>query len=361
MERRYGEPLSREELAGIAGMSPWHYSHLFKSVTGSSPHRYLSEVRIDRAKLLLRSGVSSRETANRVGYADDSQFRRKFKETVGVSPSVYASRAPEKIAAVSYHYAAHLLALDIVPYAAPVDRERERHRSRYHDLIPVHLHRRKTMPAELWRINMQSLAQAKPEMILCDEIIPPEINERLRKIAPTVVVPWMDCSWREQFRRIARLLGKDEAVDRWISDYDRKAAEAAAAIRDRIGDETVALAHVMLGELIVYGRRNGGAVLFDDLRLRPACDTDGITVFRPLPASELSKLQDSDHLLLVVDRDEDSQAAWAQLQRHPSWQSLRAVRKGRVRLIDETPWLEYSPYAHELVLLEARRLFAGEP
>ncbi|MEK8127257.1 helix-turn-helix domain-containing protein [Paenibacillus filicis] len=359
MESRYGEPLSRDELAGIAGMSPWHYSHLFKSMTGLSPHRYLADIRLRRAKELLRRGLGPRDVAIQVGFGDDSHFRRKFRESVGLSPSAFASRKPEKVATVSYHYAAHLLALGIVPYAAPVHREREQHRSDYHDLIQVHMLRRKRMPAELWRSNIQSLARAKPEMIVCDELLTSEIDEQLRKIAPIAVVPWMGDRWRGHFRQIAAIVGKQKEVEHWIAEYDRRADEAGTAIRRCIGEQTVALMHIMLGELLVYGKRNGGAVLFEDLRLRPAYETDSISVFRVLPRAELVRF-DADYVLIVVDQDPASLMAWEKLQQEDAWMAVQAVRNGRVKLIPEAPWLEYSPFAHDLVLEEARRLFAGD-
>ncbi|WP_042159559.1 ABC transporter substrate-binding protein [Paenibacillus gorillae] len=356
MERRYAEPLTRDELAAIACMSPWHYSHVFKTITGLSPHSYLSKIRILQSKALLRNGMKISEAARRVGYGDDSHFRRKFREEVGMPPSIFAASKHERIATVSYHYAAHLMALDIIPYAAPVDRQREYHRSRYHDLISVHLLRRKIMPADFWRHNMQSLAEAKPEMILCDDIIPPEIDEQLRKIAPTFVVPWMGKPWRDQFRQIASIVGQQKAAERWIDHYENKANEAKTIIQRSIGNETVTLLHMMLGKLIIYGRRNGGAVLYDDLGLRPPFDTVDIPVFRTLSALDVSLLHDTAHLLLVVDKDEESQQAWEQLQQDTEWTTIRAVQNGQVYLIEETPWLEYSPYAHELVIEQAQQL-----
>ncbi|GGG85926.1 AraC family transcriptional regulator [Paenibacillus radicis (ex Gao et al. 2016)] len=360
MERRYAEPLTRDKLAAIACMSPWHYSHVFKAVTGLSPHSYLSKIRILQSKVLLRKGMRTSEAARRVGYGDDSHFRRKFREAVGVSPSVFAAGRHERIATVSYHYAAHLMALDIIPYAAPVDRQREYHRSQYHDLISVHLLRGKVMPANFWRHNMQSLAEAKPELILCDDIIPPEIDEQLRKIAPTFVVPWMSNHWRDQFRQIASIIGQEKAAEHWMAQYEYKAGEARKVIQRSIGDETVTLLHVMLGKLIIYGRRNGGAVLYDDLGLRPPCDTLNIPVFRTLSMLDLAPLHDTGHLLLVIDKDQESLQAWERLQQNTEWTTIRAVQKGRVYIIEETPWLEYSPYAHELVIEQAQQLLGNK-
>ncbi|THF73785.1 AraC family transcriptional regulator [Cohnella fermenti] len=358
MELRYQEPLSRDGLAGIAGMSPWHFSHTFKKETGASPHRFLAGIRMKRAQELLLTGAEWRDVALRVGYAEETSFRRAFKEAVGLSPAAFASRKNERIASVSYHYAAHLLALDIVPYAAPIDRSREQHRRGFHDRIPVHLKRGKSMPPELWRYNLQHLADSRPQIILHDENIPDEVEEQLRKIAPAVAIPWMADNWRTQFRRISAILGKEREAAEWIGNYELRAADIGSRIRERVGEGTVALLHIMLGELVIYGKRNGGAVLFEDLKLRPAYEWDGSDVFRTIAEDDLTRC-DPSRILLVVDSDDASVDRWERLRRSAEWNGLRAVREDKLHRIAETPWLEYSPHAHALVLEEALRLFRG--
>jgi len=359
MEQRFAENLPRNELAAIAGMSPWHYSHLFKVVTGESPHRYLSALRIRQAKNLLRKGVNLHQAAMQVGYSDDSHFRRMFKAHTGISPSIFVQQINARIAAVSYHYAAHLLSLGIIPYIAPVDREREQHRRPFHDQIQVHLQRQRQLPDKLWLHNMQSVAEAKPELIICDEIVPSEWQHQLEKIAPTIVIPWMKDDWRGHFTTIGAIVGKEEMVRQWIAAYDRKAQKAKELIKERLGIETVALLHLIQGELVVYGKRNGGAVLYDDLGLSPPYNKEEIAVIKVLHEAELPDYT-GDHLLLVLDQDEDSLSRWERLKHGEVWASLTAVRKKQVHLISETPWLEYSPLAHELILDEAVHLFLGE-
>jgi len=359
MEQRYAENLPRNELAAIAGMSPWHYSHLFKVVTGESPHRYLSALRIRQAKNLLRKGVNLHQAAMQVGYSDDSHFRRMFKTHTGMSPSIFVQQINARIASVSYHYAAHLLSLGIIPYIAPVDREREQHRRPFHDQIKIHLQRQRKLPDELWLHNLQSVAEAKPELIICDEIVPSEWQHQLEKVAPTIVIPWMKDDWRGHFMTIGTIVGKEVMVRQWIAAYDRKARKAKERITERLGHETVALLHLIQGELVVYGKRNGGAVLYDDLGLTPPYNKDEIHVIKVLHEAELPYYT-GDHLLLVLDKDEDSLSRWERLKHGKLWASLTAVRKKQVHLISETPWLEYSPLAHELILDEAVDLFLGE-
>ena len=56
---RLEEELSLNELAAIAQLSPYHFSRAFKQSTGISPHQYVIQCRVERAKQLLRQGKMS--------------------------------------------------------------------------------------------------------------------------------------------------------------------------------------------------------------------------------------------------------------------------------------------------------------
>jgi AraC family transcriptional regulator len=78
------------DLASTAAMSPYYFARLFKNSIGVSPHQYVIQQRIDRAKEMLRtSKMSIFEIGVRVGYADAKHFRTLFRREVGISPSDY--------------------------------------------------------------------------------------------------------------------------------------------------------------------------------------------------------------------------------------------------------------------------------
>lgn len=130
IELGYAEHLSREVLAGVAGMSVWHYSRVFKNSTGISPMEYVNSIRMDRAKeMLLVPGQTIKHIASQVGFQDEFYFSRKFKKYVGVSPSTYQRQKRSKIAALSFGTTGHLLALQIIPHAALIDNRRDQHRN----------------------------------------------------------------------------------------------------------------------------------------------------------------------------------------------------------------------------------------
>ncbi|MEC0211674.1 helix-turn-helix domain-containing protein [Paenibacillus ehimensis] len=357
MESRYRHDISRETLAGIAGMSVWHYSHVFKQRTGRSPMEYLNEIRMKRAKeQLLTSRAPIRDIARQVGFGDEFYFSRRFKKTVGVSPTAFLRHRNEKIAALSFPYTGHLMSLGVIPYVAVVDCQRDKHRQAFFPGIPYYLRRDKVMHADIWEHNLQVLAQAKPQLILCSEYEEALAEPLIRKIAPTAVISWMAMDWRRHFRQVAFLTGKEREAERWLHAYEMKAAAAGALIRASIGSETVSVVHIMQGDILVYGNRNAGAVLFGDLKLTPAYDPESIGTYAVIEAEDLSRYT-GDHLLLIVDPDPASLRRWDRLSGAAAWRELAAVRSNRVYRQTEMPWLDYSPLAHDMIIDAAVNLF----
>ncbi|MDB5294770.1 MAG: rclR 2 [Phycisphaerales bacterium] len=94
----YARPLSVEELAKRAAMSPSMFHHYFKLVTASSPLQYLKRVRLDQARALMaHEGCNASTAATRVGYESASQFSREFRRLFGASPVEEAARLRARV------------------------------------------------------------------------------------------------------------------------------------------------------------------------------------------------------------------------------------------------------------------------
>lgn len=79
--------LKLTDIARAAHLSPYHFSRLFKQSTGLTPHRYVIERRVQRAKeLLCSSTLPIAEIALLCGFANQSHLNRHFKRMLGVSP-----------------------------------------------------------------------------------------------------------------------------------------------------------------------------------------------------------------------------------------------------------------------------------
>ncbi|WP_019505036.1 AraC family transcriptional regulator [Pleurocapsa sp. PCC 7319] len=84
--------LSLKELGTVVQMSPQYFSQLFKETTGITPHQYVIRCRIERAKGLLKQGLSIAETATQVGFVDQSHLHRHFKRLMGVTPKTFSQQ-----------------------------------------------------------------------------------------------------------------------------------------------------------------------------------------------------------------------------------------------------------------------------
>ena len=93
MESPYGDELTVEELARSALFSRFHFSRMFQQVTGVSPGRYLSSLRLEEAKRLLRTtDMKIIDITYNVGYSSVGTFSSRFSKDVGMSPSEYRRR-----------------------------------------------------------------------------------------------------------------------------------------------------------------------------------------------------------------------------------------------------------------------------
>lgn len=89
MQKHYAEKVELGDLAKAAFMSRFHYVRIFKLMYGVTPRNYLKDLRISKAKQLLKAGNSITETCLEVGYDSTNTFSNMFKKATGYSPKEY--------------------------------------------------------------------------------------------------------------------------------------------------------------------------------------------------------------------------------------------------------------------------------
>ena len=88
----FNEDISLDDLSKIALMSPFHLLRQFKKNYHITPHQYLINRRLDRAKnSILYSSASMTDICFMIGFSDISSFSKLFKRRFGVSPQQYRS------------------------------------------------------------------------------------------------------------------------------------------------------------------------------------------------------------------------------------------------------------------------------
>lgn len=82
--------LKLADLAAIAGVSPFHFSHQFKQAIGVAPYQYVVQQRIEQAKQLLQqTNHSIGEIALLCGFNSHSHLSKQFRQVTGTTPSAY--------------------------------------------------------------------------------------------------------------------------------------------------------------------------------------------------------------------------------------------------------------------------------
>ena len=87
------ETISLDVLAAVAGLSRFHFARKFRTTIGTTPHAFVLQQRVERARTLLeRAGTSLLDIAASCGFADQPHLTREFKKRIGVTPGRYRSR-----------------------------------------------------------------------------------------------------------------------------------------------------------------------------------------------------------------------------------------------------------------------------
>lgn len=79
--------LSLSQIAKVINISPTYFASLFKRATGNSPHQYVIQQRVERAKLMLsKTDMAIADIALQVGFSSQSHLTQQFKRLTGMTP-----------------------------------------------------------------------------------------------------------------------------------------------------------------------------------------------------------------------------------------------------------------------------------
>jgi AraC family transcriptional regulator len=90
MRDNLAKPIRLSQLASVAGLSPSQFSRAFKVSTGTTPHKWLLDARIEYAKRMLADRSNSLvDIALDAGFSEQSHFTRAFGAATGISPNAW--------------------------------------------------------------------------------------------------------------------------------------------------------------------------------------------------------------------------------------------------------------------------------
>lgn len=95
LNAHFGDDISLNQLARAVQCSPFHLLRTFRRTVGLTPHAYLIQIRVQRAKHLLLTNHSITQVALETGFTDQSHFTRRFKQILGITPGQYRYQAEQ--------------------------------------------------------------------------------------------------------------------------------------------------------------------------------------------------------------------------------------------------------------------------
>jgi len=100
IDNNYFEKIDLNNIADNAFFSKFHFLRLFKKIYNKTPHQYLITVRIQNAKLLLKSGRSIIDVCYSIGFVSVSSFSDLFKRHAGMTPHSYQLQQRKRTAEI---------------------------------------------------------------------------------------------------------------------------------------------------------------------------------------------------------------------------------------------------------------------
>ncbi len=103
MEANLSECLGIKAIAQVSGYSETHFLRMFRASTGVTPHQYLIERRVRRARqMLAQSTATLPEIADHCGFSSQSHLATVFRRQVGTTPTAYRRAARQERTAAKF-------------------------------------------------------------------------------------------------------------------------------------------------------------------------------------------------------------------------------------------------------------------
>ncbi len=206
-------------------------------------------------------------------------------------------------------------------------------------------------------MDVEAVMNLNPDLIVISTV-QEKMYDQLNEIAPTVMIKLEALNWKEDVKAFAKVFNKEEAANKWISNYESKAKEAGDNVKKEYGESTTYLSFLASGgQFFIFDGAGFGNVLYEDMGLaKPEGMPEQSDISLPVVTYEGLASIKSDYIFLIAT-DEDL----AQLESNAIWNSLPAVKEGKVVKLQSSPYFNqgYSPIGRELLIDEIGEMLNG--
>lgn len=203
--------------------------------------------------------------------------------------------------------------------------------------------------------NFEKILELNPDVILGSTKFPEEVQSKLEKIAPTILVSHISTNWESNLNLLAELTGKQADAEKILSTYKADIEAAKSTLTEKLQDQKVAAIRIRGGQAYVYPKEVFlNAVLYGELGLAVPNEVAKAKSQEAISVEQLADMN-PDYLFVQFSTDENADApnALEDFKKNPIIQNITAFKNDQVFVNVLDPLMEGGPTYSRIKFLEA--------
>lgn len=183
-------------------------------------------------------------------------------------------------------------------------------------------------------MDIEAVMNLNPDLIVISTV-QEKMYDQLSEIAPTVMIQLEALNWKDDVRNLAKVFGKEDVAEAWLTNYETKAKEAGDKIKAEYGEDTTYLSILEgQGSFYVFDGAGFGDVLYNDMQLaKPAGMPEQSNIQLPVVNYEGLATIKADYIFTMAKEEQV-----AQIENNSIWKSLPAVKEGHAIMLGASPY-----------------------
>ncbi|YAF94162.1 MAG: iron-siderophore ABC transporter substrate-binding protein [Nodularia sp. CChRGM 3473] len=271
---------------------------------------------------------------------------------------------PQRIVILLHHILGHMLVLDVKPVGSNV-RSVEQLNGDYLD-VQTYLGNKaegiKSTGIES-QSSLEKILLLEPDLILATEYLE-NIYPLLSQIAPVVIVPYKDAvlNWKEGFNFIAEAFGKEAAAQQALNHYYQRIEELKKFLGDRYQNQDISIAGSAGSTMFAFTKASFAGSILRDLELQRPKAQNIVTPNGAIYNISEERLEQVDgDILFFLNFGYEGRSAFERLRQKPLWNTIKAVQKNQVYLVDGYTWTGSNLLAADAIIDDLYKYLVNSP
>ncbi|OZI12064.1 iron-uptake system-binding protein [Bacillaceae bacterium SAS-127] len=210
--------------------------------------------------------------------------------------------------------------------------------------------------------NFEKILELKPDVILGSTKFPEEVHEKLKKIAPTILVSHIATDWEASLNLMAELTGKQAEAEKILAKYEADMNAARTSLQEKFEGKKVAAIRIRRGQSFVYPKDvYFNPVLYSELGLEVPAEVSKAKTQEAISVEQLAAMNpDALFVQFVTGEGTEEEKVFEELKKNPIIQNTNAFKNDQVFVNVVDPLMEGGPAYSRIEFLESVQKHLGE-